>query len=646
MTSSAFSHTQENAPEPLTSSPVAHIAVTFEDRFWAPRLRSIRERTLPAIYEQMKGDGHFTTFQQYRQAGMHPIPYVFWESDISKWIEAASYSLATHPDASLETLVDEAIAFLVSLQQPDGYLNLWFTQVEPEKRWTNLRDLHELYCAGHLIEAAVAHFQATGKRSLLDAACRYADYIDTVFGREDGKRRGYSGHEEIELALLKLYRATGETRYLRLSQYFIEERGQQPHYFDAEARARGESPEDFWASTYEYNQSHLPVREQQKVVGHAVRAMYLYCALADLVKELHDETLLQACERFWHHLTSTQMYVTGGLGPSASNEGFTASYDLPNDAYAETCAAIGLVMWSQRMLQVDADGRYADVLERALYNGVLSGLSLEGEHFFYENPLESHGNHHRQSWYKCACCPPNIARLLASLGQYMYGVNETDILVHLYAQSTSTIAMRGQNVIIRQETNYPWAGTIQLQMEMDEPIEFSMNLRVPGWCKKAQLSVNDEQLSIERYLRKGYVRLTRRWQSGDRIVLQLDMPIERVYAHPDIRVDNGCVALQRGPLVYCLEAVDNSIALHRIRLPETATLESHFDAGIPGGGVVIQANALALEAEDWSGDLYRTTPPVHRPHTLVAIPYYAWDQREPGEMRVWIQTTEEHRVIT
>lgn len=641
MASSAFSHTQENAPVPLTSSPVAHPAVTFEDIFWAPRLQTIREHTLPAIYEQMKRDGHFDAFQERWHAGMPPIPYVFWESDVSKWIEAASYSLATHPDAGLEALVDEAIAFLVSLQQPDGYLNLWFTKVEPEKRWTNLRDFHELYCAGHLIEAAVAHFQATGKRPLLDAACRYADYIETVFGVEEGKQHGYCGHEAIELALVKLYRATGETRYLRLGQYFIEERGRQPHYFDAEALARGEAPSDFWAHTYEYNQSHLPVREQQKVVGHAVRAMYLSCALADLVKEFHDETLLQTCERFWHHLISTQMYITGGLGPSAANEGFTTSYDLPNDAYAETCAAIGLVMWSHRMLQIEADSRYADVLERALYNGVLSGLSLGGEHFFYENPLESHGDHHRQPWFKCACCPPNIARLLASLGQYVYGVNETDLLVHLYAQSTSTIAMRGQQVVIRQETNYPWEGMIQFWLEIDKPVEFCLNLRIPDWCKKARLSVNDEPPSGEQHLRKGYARIARRWQSGDRVVLRLDMPVERIYAHPDIRMDNGCVALQRGPIVYCLETADNPVALHRISLPETAELEGHFDPGLPGGGVAIRANALVMETEDWSGKLYRTTPPVHSPHTLVAIPYYAWDQREPGEMRVWIHTEKE-----
>ncbi|HEU5230945.1 MAG TPA: beta-L-arabinofuranosidase domain-containing protein, partial [Ktedonobacteraceae bacterium] len=382
-----------------SSFPVAHTAVTIEDGFWALRLRELREHTLPLMYEQFKQNGHFALFQGEWRLEKKPIPYVFWESEVTKWLEAASYSLASHPDAALNALVDEVITLIASIQQPDGYLNAWFTTVEPEKRWTNLRDWHELYCAGHLIEAAVAHFEATGKRTLLDVACRYADYIDTIFGREEGKRRGYCGHEEIELALIKLYRATQEQRYLALAHYFVEERGQQPFFFDEEARARGEDPAHFWAKTYEYCQSHLPVREQDKVVGHAVRAMYLYCAMADLARELDDQSLLQACQRLWQHLCSTRLYLTGGLGSSADNEGVTTDYDLPNEAaYAETCAAAGLVFWSHRMLQIDTDRRYADVLEQALYNGVLSGLSLDGASFFYENPLESLGNHHRQQW--------------------------------------------------------------------------------------------------------------------------------------------------------------------------------------------------------------------------------------------------------
>jgi DUF1680 family protein len=534
-------------------------------------------------------------------------------------------------------MVDEAIDFFVSKQQPDGYLNLWFIKFGPEKRWSNLRDWHELYCAGHFIEGAVAHFQATGKRTMLDAACRYADYIDSLFGPEEGKRRGYCGHEEIELALVKLYRATGEPRYLRLSQYFIEERGRQPHYFDIEARERGEDPAAFWAKTYEYNQSHIPVREQTEVVGHAVRAMYLYSAMIDLAKELNDPSLFQTCERLWQHLTSKRLYITGGVGSSGDNEGMTTDYDLPNDtAYAETCASIGLILWNHRLLQLDTDHRYADLLERALYNGVLSGLALNGEGFFYENPLESHGTHHRQEWFKCACCPPNVARLLTSLGQYIYSANQTDVMVHLYIQSTSNITVAGQQIVLKQETDYPWSGTIKLSLETEQPVEFGLNLRIPGWCKQSHLTVNGEELPVEAHVQKGYVHIARSWQSGDTITLDLAMPVERVYAHPDILEDLDSVALQRGPLVYCLEQADNNIPLHRIRLSPAAKLESHFEPKLLGGVEVVEADAAALRTEDWSDTLYRTTPPAHRPHRLVAIPYYAWDQRQSGEMSIWI----------
>lgn len=598
-------------------------------------MQAVRENTLPAIYAHMRSDGHFEDFHKFWNGGRQRTPYIFWESDLSKWIEAASYSLATHPDAGLEALVDEAIAFLVAAQQPDGYLNLWYTRVEPEKRWSNLRDNHELYCAGHLIEAAVAHFQATGKSTLLDTACRYADYIESVFGPTEGKRRGYCGHEEIELALVKLYRATGEVRYLRLSQYFLEERGQKPHYFDKEALAREESPSDFWARTYEYNQSHQPLREQHEIVGHAVRAMYLLSAAADLARELEDAELQKVCERLWSHLVTKRLYITGGLGSSAQNEGFTADYDLPNHgAYAETCASIGLVLWSHRMLLLDADRRYADVLEQALYNGVLSGLSLDGRSFFYVNPLESRGEYQRAPWYKCACCPPNLARLLLSLGQYMYSVNETAIFVHLYAQSTSTLTLGSQTVTLSQCTNYPWEGDIQLEVQLDEPAEFALNLRIPGWCRTAHLTVAGEAFPVD--IKKGYVQIMRRWQSGERILLRLEMPVERLYAHPAVREDSDRVALRCGPLIYCLEAADHTVPLHQIRLPEDTLLERRFDSALLGGLALIQGQARALETQDWAETLYRTSPPESRACALTAIPYYAWNHRGPGEMCVWI----------
>lgn len=640
MTLLSSSQAQGNADKPLRSSSVAHAATLFQDAFWAPRLQSVRAQTLPAIYQQMRQDGHFTAWREDWHAGMRPIPYVFWESDIAKWLEAASYSLATQPDPQLEVLVDEAIAFLLTLQQPDGYLNLWFTQVEPEQRWTNLRDYHELYCAGHLIEAAVAHFQATGKRILLDAVCRYADYIDATFGPDEGKRRGYCGHEEIELALIKLYHATGEARYLRLSHYFIEERGQRPFYFDVEAEARGEAPADFWATTYEYNQSHVPVREQHEIVGHAVRAMYLFSAVADLAHELDDESLRKTCEQIWNHLCAKRLYITGGLGSSEGNEGFTADYDLPNSsAYAETCAAIGLVMWSQRLLQLDADQRYADVLEQALYNGVLSGISLDGSAFFYVNPLESDGTHHRQPWYKCACCPPNLARLLLSLGNYLYSVTETDILVHLYAQCTSTFTVGTRHITLHQHTNYPWDGVVRLEIEVDEPAEFGLHLRIPGWCRDARLTLAGEDIPCE--MRKGYARVTRTWRLGESLTLHLAMPVERIYPHPAMRGNACTVALRSGPLIYCLESSDNSLPLHQITVPAGATFEKHFVPNLLGGVAVLTGAVRALETADWAGTLYRAAPPASQPYTLTAIPYYAWDQRAPGAMRVWLNARDD-----
>ncbi len=618
--------------------PVPWKAVTIDDPFWTPHLQANRENTLPHIYQLCQETGRIDNFRLNWKPGMEPVPHIFWDSDVAKWLEAASYSLATHPDPALEAQVDDVIHLLVGAQQPDGYLNTHFTVVEPEKRWTNLRDWHELYCAGHLIEAAVAHFQATAKRVLLDVMCRYADYIDTVFGTAPGKKRGYPGHEEIELALVKLYRVTGEERYLQLSEYFVNERGHQPHYFDIEASLRGENPAAFHHKTYEYSQSHLPVREQHEAVGHAVRAMYLYSAMADLARELHDQSLFDADQRLWDHLCTTRLYITGGLGPSQHNEGFIRDYDLPNEmAYAETCAAIGFVFWNHRMLQLDCSARYADMLERALYNGVLSGVSLDGHTFFYENPLASLGSHHRQKWFQVACCPPNMARLLASLGQYIYAVNETDLVVHLYIQSTAQMPVGGRVVTVRQETTYPWNGTITLRLGMDESSTFGLRLRIPGWCRNAQITVNGEAFDLASHLEGGYVRVERVWQADDTVELELAMPVERMYAHPEVRQDAGCVVLQRGPLVYCLEGADNNVPLHRIIVPRAVELASNFEADILGGVTVIHSKVPVEDDADWAGSLYRSQPASVQSGAITAIPYYAWDNRQPGEMRVWLR---------
>jgi DUF1680 family protein len=469
--------------------------------------------------------------------------------------------------------------------------------------------------------------------------CRYADLIGDTFGAEPGKRRGYCGHPEIELALVKLARATGERRYMELSRYFVDERGRKPYYFDQEAIERGADPAKFWASSPEYNQSHLPVREQTEVVGHAVRAVYLYSAMADLAGEYGDSALLAACRRLWTHLTTRRMYVMGGIGTSARNEGFTSDYDLPNEsAYAETCAAIGLVFWAQRMLQIDLDARYADVLELALYNAVISGVSLDGEAFFYDNPLASDGKHHRQGWFSCPCCPPNLARLLASLGDYIYAQSDTDAVVHLYIQGAGQFKLGGQAVTLRQETRYPWDGTVELRVEAEQPARFGLRLRLPGWCSAPKLSVNGAP--VEPVVENGYARIEREWQPGDVVALDLPMPIRRVYAHPAIAADAGQVAIQRGPLVYCLEQTDQEVSLSGVALPRAAELSASLAPDLLGGVVALGGPAEALDTAGWEGVLYRSEPPASQPGAIKAIPYYAWDSRAPGRMRVWVRETE------
>ena len=632
-----------------TYTPIPFPCVTINDEFWSPKQKTNRECTLPIEYQQCKDTGRIDAFRLNWKPGQPNPPHIFWDSDVAKWIEAASYSLATHPDPALDALLDEVIGLIASAQQPDGYLNVHFTVVEPEKRWSNLRDWHELYCAGHLIEAAVAHYQATGKRSLLEVLCRYADYISSVFGTGAGQKRGYPGHEEIELALVKLGRITGNAKYLALARYFVDERGQQPNYYDQEALARGDDPARYWAARglpeamrYSYLQAHLPVRDQREVTGHAVRAMYLYSAMTDLAGETGDEDLLAAVHALWEDVCTRKLYLTGGIGPSGHNEGFTQPYDLPNEtAYAETCAAIGLVFWNHRMLQLDCDRRYADVMERALYNGVISGVSHDGEKFFYENPLASLGNHHRQAWFDCACCPPNLARIMASLGEYVYSKSDADLAIHLYVQGSASVPIGGQQVTIHQETHYPWDGEVNITLEMDSPASFGIKLRLPGWCRSTHLSVNGASVSLQsgetiHHSQGGYLQLERSWKTGDSIHFTMDMPVERVYAHPDVRQDSGMVALQRGPLVYCLEQVDNPIPLQHIYLPEDAELSAEFDPDILGGMITIHGPALAVDPSDWEGTLYSTAPASLIPCTFTAIPYFAWDNRQPGSMRVWL----------
>lgn len=631
-------------------SPVLFNNVRIKGGFWGKRIETNRAVTLPIQYKQLQDTGRIDAWKLKWKPGMPNEPHIFWDSDVAKWMEAASYSLTCHPDKALEKQLDEVIALMKKAQLKDGYLNTHYIAVEPQKRWTNLRDCHELYCAGHLTEAAVAHFHATGKKTFLDIMCRYADHISRTFGRRPGQKRGYCGHEEVELAMVKLFEATGNRRYLDLATYFIDERGRKPFYFTKEALARGDDPKRMRHHTYEYCQAHMPVREQSKVVGHSVRAMYLYSGMVDVAAATGDKSLLDACKRLWQSVTRRQMHITGGIGPTASNEGFTTDYDMPTEtAYLETCAAIGLVFWAQRMLQAEPDSDYADVMELALYNGALSGVSARGDTFFYGNPLAVYPgmsglqyagpdfNYRRSPWFGCACCPPNVARLLASFGSYIYSTGRNEIYVHMYANNRADIEMSGQKVQVSQDTDYPWNGTVRMTISPRKPADFTVALRIPGWCRSARLSVNGKQVNCRAITRKGYARIRRTWQRGDRIEVVLAMPVERVVAHPKARQVCGRVALMRGPIVYCIEQVDNGAELNDIRLPRNAALTCIHDKRLFGGTTMIHGTALRRTAVGWKDKLYSSETPRYAKTRITAIPYSLWANREPGEMLVWIR---------
>lgn len=564
---------------------------------------------------------------------------MFWDSDFGKSIETAAYSVYRRANPALETRVDAIIDLYEKLQREDGYLNSWYLRIEPGREWTNLRDKHELYCAGHLIEAAVAYFQATGKRKLLNVMCRYVDYMIRVFGHGEGQIPGYCGHEEIELALVKLARATGERRYMDLAKFFIDERGTQPHFFDIEARRDGRDPKNFIFGSYEYNQSHLPVREQTRVTGHAVRAMYLYSAMADIATEYNDDSLTTALGKLWDDLTTKQMYITGGIGPSADNEGFTEHYDLPNeDAYAETCASVGLVFWASRMLGRGPNRRYADIMEQTLYNGAMSGMGLDGKTFFYENPLKSGGNHHRWTWHRCPCCPPNIARLLASIGSYMYSASTDEIAVHLYGESRAVVDVAGATVTLVQETRYPWDGAIRVAVGLSGQARFAISLRIPEWAEnRSRLRLNDQVVDIAAVSQNGYARIEREWQGGDRIDLDLPLALRPMYANPKVRDDVGRVAIMRGPLVYCVEEADNGSDLDTILIPAEFSQANDVVVDALNGAIAVDLPVIREDASEWGNALYRTKLAERRPTTARMVPYHLWANRSPGAMLVWLQ---------
>lgn len=611
----------------LRAVPFTDVNIT--DAFWSPRQETNRVASIPVNLENLEKAGNLENFRLAAKGAREGYQGpVFMDSDAYKALEAASYSLATHPDPALEKRLDEIIATLAAAQQPDGYLNTYFIVKEPSKRWTNLRDWHELYCAGHLFEAAVAHFQATGKRNFLNVAVKLADNIDSVFGPPP-RRMGYSGHPEIELALIKLWRVTGEKRYFDLARFFVENRGRK--FFAEEHK----TPLDRYDGSYW--QDDVPIYEHRSIKGHAVRAAYLMSGTTDIAAETGDELLLAMLNRVWRNTTERNMYITGGIGPSAHNEGFTVDYDLPNaTAYQETCATVALAQWGHRLALLYGDARYADVVERALYNGVLAGVSQDGTKFFYVNPLESAGRHHRQPWFGCACCPPNVARTLASLGGYAYAVSEDALWVNLYIQGSVRAKVAGVPVELKVTTEYPWDGKVVLEPIVEQPTSFELRLRSPAWCEALSLSVNGRTISPYK-TEQGYLVLKDKWKAGDKVELTLPMPIRRIAANPNVKANHGLLAIQRGPLVYCLEQCDQSEPLAAMFVPASAELEPETEQSLLGGVVAIKGLAEIAADQHWRMTLYQPAS-VARRVPFKAIPYYAWDNRQAGAMKVWLPT--------
>ncbi|SEW14593.1 glycoside hydrolase family 127 protein [Natrinema salifodinae] len=655
--------------------------VTIDDEFWNRWLETTREDLLEYQYEQLEASGCLENFRRTADGADGGFQGMwFADSDAYKWLEAASYVLATRddpgPDSDLRRRVDDVIDLVAAAQGEDGYLNTYFALEEPEKRWTNLNMMHELYCAGHLIEAAVAHHRATDETSLLSVATAFADHIDDRFGDAID---GVLGHQEIELALVKLSRATGEERYVERAQYFVERRGRDDRLARELERIEeiaGYDPDDGGVAAdareafYEdgdydgrYAQDHAPLRDQEAVEGHAVRAMYFLAGAADVAAETGDEDLLARLERLWEHMTERRTYVTGGIGSSARGERFTEDYDLPNDtAYAETCAAIGSVFWNRRLFELTGRARYADLIERTLYNAVLVGLSLDGTAFFYDNRLASDGDHHRREWFECACCPPNVARLLAALGRHLYatgtgtgtdtgtGSDERLLYVNQYVGSSATVPIDGTDVELDQASGLPWNGEVTLDVDPETPTEFSLRLRIPSWCEDASVRVNGEPVSIAvdrdsgsgsggdgGGVDNGYLVIEREW-INDRVEVTFERSVVPVRAHPAVAADAGRIALTCGPLVYCLEGVDHERPLHQYRVETASAFDAGYRDDLLGGVVTIEAGATVPELEEWDGELYRPAAESARHSTSVtAVPYYAWDNRAPGEMRVWLR---------
>jgi len=617
------------------------------DEFWSPKQRLITDTVIPyqeeILNDEIPGAEKSHAIANFRiAAGMEQGEFygmVFQDSDVAKWLEGVAYSLTVKADADLERRADAIIDIIARAQRPDGYLNTYFTVKEPERRYQNLLECHELYCAGHMMEAAAAYYEVTGKDKLLKVMEAMAANIGERFG--PGKADGIPGHQEVEIGLMRLYHVTGKMEYRELAKYFIDTRGQDPDWFQKEKKRRDWTHFGMDPADTKYNQSFAPVREQATAEGHAVRAVYLYTAMADLAASTGDESLFLACETLWKNIVEKRMYLTGGIGSNAEGEAFTIDYDLPNDtAYAETCASIGFAFFNKRMLDMTLDGKYADIIELELYNGILSGMQLDGKRFFYVNPLEvnpgvsgklfgyRHALPERPGWYACACCPPNVVRMLMSLGKYIWSENHGAVFANLFIGGDVEL----EKARIHTDSSYPWEGRIAYTLEAKTEKQFAFAIRIPAYVKKFSIAVNGENVPYK--MEKGFCYLNRAWGKRDRVTLEFAMPVRRIYANAAVRSDAGCAAIKRGPIVYCFEGTDNGGCLQALRLTAKSQFAPKFSEDpVLAGNMVLEGNGIRVMASD---ALYSEEPPKTEPATLTAIPYYTWGNRGLNQMRVWL----------
>lgn len=583
-----------------------------------------------------------------RTTGEH-YGWTFQDSDVYKWLEAVAYSLREKMDPDLEAKAKEVIDLIAEAQESDGYLDTFFSINGIEYKYKSLAGSHELYCMGHFIEAAVAYYGATGNEKVLEVARKCADNIDANFGPEEGKIHGYDGHEEIEIGLLRLYHETGEVRYLNLAKYFLMERGKHPNFFKEQAAVYdGPNALDWVAnSPNTYFQNHAPVLEMDTAEGHAVRVVYLCTALADLAATTGDKEVYEACKRLWNNITKRRMFITGGIGSTVNGEAFTLDYDLPNDTmYCETCAAIGLIFFARQMLRIEPKAEYAEVMERALYNCALAGMALDGKHFFYVNPLEvnplkskldptkSHVKPVRPAWLGCACCPPNLARMITSLDDYVYTVKNNVILINQFLQSNADLDIGEGDVKICQKTDFPWDEVVSIEINNDADQAIQVGIRIPSWADEVKIRVDEADINPNSD--QGYHYLTVQPKATVTIEMSFKMGIRRYYANGHVSEDMGKVAIGRGPFIYCLEGVDNGEDLHSLYLPADAELEYTYEASLLNGVGVINAKGLRATAEK-SDELYTTTRPSFKEVNLMFIPYFAWANRGENEMTVWVK---------